>query len=220
MACYEVLFFERVFHKTSRYNQGKIVINSCKIIKQQYKRLVAVILFVMCTIVAQAQYYMNVFHKDGNVTQTPVENIDSVNFNREEHHNQNREFESVNERIDSLISFINDHNNRLIKLERGLDSLICVNHSTYNPYSYNTDVTKTTPSSLSAGGSLQNTGFPQYLKANGVVTYSCKLLSFDKITVGFGTTTNSIRVKIDESKVYIVKSGSQSFGSFPHGLTI
>lgn len=253
-------------------------------------RLVLVVLFVIFTKTAQAQYYMNVFHKDGNVTQTPVESIDSVNFNKEEYHNQNSELENLFDRIDSLVLHINDYSNRLNELEKGLcdikesllrkdsvlhgridsvflqckqdsikindiekelrkqnlvglslDSLWClfndfryqcdlkINHldslmeafgRQYNPYSYNKEVIKVTATSIASGEGIQSTDFPQYLKANGIVTYSSKLLSFDEITVGFGTTTNSLKVKIDETKIQIVKSGSQSFGSFPHGLTI
>ena len=253
-------------------------------------RLVLVVLFLKCTITAQAQYYMNVFHKNGNVTQTPVENIDSVNFNKQEYRNQNSELENLIVRVDSLIEYINDCSTRLNLLERCLsdlkdsfsqkdsvlqgridslflqhkqdiikisdiekdlekqnlvglsvdslwglfnelryqydskinclDSLMGTFYGSYNPYSYNKDVTKVTATSIASEGEIQSTDFPQYLKANGIVTYSSKLLSFDEITVGFGTTTNSLKVKIDETTVQIVKSGSQSFGSYPHGLTI
>ena len=71
-----------------------------------------------------------------------------------------------------------------------------------------------------AGASLQITEFPQYLKGNGVVTFSGKLTSFDEMSVGFGTSTNSIAVKVDATNVYIIKSGSQLGSAIAHGLNI
>lgn len=82
---------------------------------------------------------------------------------------------------------------------------------------------KTVAASIAARGNLQITDFPQYLKANGVVSFSGKLTSFDEILVGFGTGgANSLQVKVDATNVSIVKSGSQSWVNFvwAHGLTI
>nr|CAH19077.1 ester hydrolase [uncultured prokaryote] len=82
---------------------------------------------------------------------------------------------------------------------------------------------KAVASSIAAGGSLQITDFPQYLKANGVVSFSAKLTTFNELFVGFGNgDTNSIQVKIDGTNVQIVKSGSQTWQAFQwaHGLTI
>ena len=73
---------------------------------------------------------------------------------------------------------------------------------------------------IAAGSSLQITEFPQYLKGNGVVSLSGKLTSFDEMSVGFGTSTNSIAVKVDATSVYIIKSGSQLGSAIAHGLNI
>ncbi len=73
---------------------------------------------------------------------------------------------------------------------------------------------------IAAGASLQITEFPQYLKGNGVVSFSGKLTSFDEMSVGFGTSTNSIAVKVDATNVYIIKSGSQRGAAIAHGLNI
>ena len=73
---------------------------------------------------------------------------------------------------------------------------------------------------ITAGTSLQINNFPQYLKGNGVVTFSGKLTSFDEMSVGFGTSTNSIAVKVDATSVYIIKSGSQLGSAIAHGLNI
>ena len=72
-----------------------------------------------------------------------------------------------------------------------------------------------------AGTSLQITNFPQYLKGNGIVSFSGKLTSFDEMSVGFGTSTNSIAVKVDATNVYIIKNGNQLGGlEIAHGLNI
>lgn len=82
---------------------------------------------------------------------------------------------------------------------------------------------KATAASIAAGGTLQISDFPQYLKANGVVSFSAKLTTFNELFVGFGNGgANSIQVKIDATNVSIFKSGSQSWVNFvwAHGLTI
>lgn len=82
---------------------------------------------------------------------------------------------------------------------------------------------KATAASIAAGGSLQISDFPQYLKANGVVSFSAKLTTFNELFVGFGNGgTNSIQVRIDGTDVQIVKSGSQTWQNYQwaHGLTI
>ena len=73
---------------------------------------------------------------------------------------------------------------------------------------------------IAAGASLQITNFPQYLKGNGIVSFSGKLTSFDEMSVGFGTSTNSIAVKVDATNVYIIKSGSQLGSAIAHELNI
>lgn len=73
---------------------------------------------------------------------------------------------------------------------------------------------------IAAGTSLQITNFPQYLKGNGIVSFSGSLTSFDEMSVGFGTSTNSIAVKVDATNVYIIKSGSQLGSAIAHGLNI
>ena len=82
---------------------------------------------------------------------------------------------------------------------------------------------KIVASSIAAGGNLQITDFPQYLKGNGIVSFSGKLTSFDEIFVGFGMgEANSIQVKVDSTYVTIIESGSQTWQNFKweHGLTI
>ena len=82
------------------------------------------------------------------------------------------------------------------------------------------DCIKATAASIAASGTLQITDFPQYLKANGIVSFCAKLTSFNDIYVGFGTSTNSIQVKVDATNIYIFKSGSQMGLAIAHGLTI
>lgn len=82
------------------------------------------------------------------------------------------------------------------------------------------DCIKATAASIAASGSLQITNFPQYLKGNGVVSFFAKLTSFNDISVGFGTSTNSIQVKVDGANIYFIKSGSQVGSAVAHGLTI
>lgn len=84
------------------------------------------------------------------------------------------------------------------------------------------DAAKTVAASLAAGANLQITTFPQYLKANGIVSFFGKLSAFDEIFVGFGIGgTNSIQAKIDATNVTIYKSGAAWSGRvYPHGLTI
>ena len=77
--------------------------------------------------------------------------------------------------------------------------------------------------SIAGNGNIQVSAFPQYLKANGVVSFRANLTSFDEIFVGFGDgSTNSIQAKIDGTNLSIYKSGSLFFNSgvYAHGLTI
>lgn len=79
---------------------------------------------------------------------------------------------------------------------------------------------KVVSKTITAGSSLQMSSFPQFLKANGVVSFSCSLNSFETISVGFGTSANSILIKVDATNIYIIKSGSQLGSTIPHELTI
>ena len=82
------------------------------------------------------------------------------------------------------------------------------------------DCIKATAASIASSGTLQITAFPQYLKANGIVSFSGKLSSFNDISVGFGTSTNNIQVKVDATNIYFIKSGQQLGSAVEHGLTI
>ena len=74
---------------------------------------------------------------------------------------------------------------------------------------------------IAAGTSLKIDNFPRCLKGNGIVSFSGSLTSFDDISVGFGTSTNSVAIKVDATNIYIIKNGNQLSGSeIAHGLNI